>query len=262
MAVSGLGPFDRTPLVAPPTAREPLAEPFLAAPVTLPVPVPLAAPQEPPPEIALAGLPELSAPPGFDALRPLPPPPPAQDESAETVPATPPTPAVDQPGAVRRIEVPGSPLEQAMRALSGGNRSPRFVVGDLGSGSMGSVTEARSLPRSPANTGSNLELLTDTRGVDFQPYLVQVLASVRRNWRVVIPESVRLGQRGRVTIQLAVETSGRISKLVIASSSRFDPLDRAAVAAITASEPFPPLPREFTGEEARLQFNFQYNWQR
>ena len=47
---------------------------------------------------------------------------------------------------------------------------------------------------------------------------------------------------------------------MIASSSRFEPFDRAAVAAITASEPFPPLPDQFTGEEIRVQFDFLYKF--
>jgi outer membrane biosynthesis protein TonB len=36
-------------------------------------------------------------------------------------------------------------------------------------------------------------------------------------------------------------------------------LDRAAVAGISASNPFPPLPAEFRGEQIRLQFTFLYN---
>ena len=34
---------------------------------------------------------------------------------------------------------------------------------------------------------------------------------------------------------------------------------RAAVAGISASNPFPPLPGDFKGNQVRLQFNFAYN---
>ena len=48
-------------------------------------------------------------------------------------------------------------------------------------------------------------------------------------------------------------------KLVIVNHSGTDALDRAAVAGISASNPFPPLPAEFKGAQVRLQFNFTYN---
>ena len=48
---------------------------------------------------------------------------------------------------------------------------------------------------SPGHVGSNLQLLSDPTGVDFKPYLIQVLAKVRRNWLAVIPQSARNGRR-------------------------------------------------------------------
>jgi TonB family protein len=111
----------------------------------------------------------------------------------------------------------------------------------------------------PGQAGSRLELLSDPQGVDFQPYLIRVLAAVRRNWFAVIPESARFGQRGRVVIQFAISREGRVPKLVISLPSGADALDRAAVAGISASNPFPPLPAEFKGEQIRLQLSFLYN---
>ena len=118
------------------------------------------------------------------------------------------------------------------------------------------------IPPSEGNTGSSVKLLTEPEGVDFRPYLIQVLASVRRNWYAVMPTSVNLGRRGRVIIQFAISQDGSVPKLVIAVPSGADALDRAAVAGISASNPFPPLPDEFTGEEIRLQLNFLYNIKR
>jgi TonB family protein len=96
-------------------------------------------------------------------------------------------------------------------------------------------------------------------GVDFWPYLVKVLASVRRNWYAVIPESAKLGRQGRVAIQFAIDRSGSVPKLVIANPSGAEALDRAAVASISASNPFPPLPSNFRGGQIRLQLVFKYN---
>jgi outer membrane biosynthesis protein TonB len=53
-----------------------------------------------------------------------------------------------------------------------------------------------------------------------------------------------------------------VAKLVIVNYSGTDALDRAAVAGISASDPFPPLPSEYKGERVVLQFNFAYNMPR
>ena len=98
-------------------------------------------------------------------------------------------------------------------------------------------------------------------GVDFKPYLIRVLSSVKRNWLAVVPESARLGRRGKVVIQFAISKEGTVPKLVIAVPSGAEALDRAAVAGISASNPFPPLARRVPGSVIRLQLNFLYNLQ-
>jgi len=96
-------------------------------------------------------------------------------------------------------------------------------------------------------------------GVDFTAYLTQILGAVRRNWTAVMPESVRLGRRGQVAIQFSIARDGKVPKLVIASSSGADPLDRAAVAGISASSPFPPLPADVTKPEMNLNVPISYH---
>ena len=54
------------------------------------------------------------------------------------------------------------------------------------------------------------QLLSDTEGVDFTPYLRQILQTVRRNWQTVIPESARLGRRGNVSLVLSIDRNGKI----------------------------------------------------
>jgi TonB family protein len=99
-------------------------------------------------------------------------------------------------------------------------------------------------------------------GVDFRPYLIRVLAAVRRNWFAVMPESARMGMRGKAVIQFAIAKNGSVPKLVIQMPSGSEHLDRAAVAGISASNPFPPLPEEFRGNQIRLQLVFAYNMPR
>jgi len=104
-------------------------------------------------------------------------------------------------------------------------------------------------------------ILSDTRGVDFGPYLIRLLREVRRNWYAVIPESARWGEQGRVVIVFTIMKDGAVplgQPTVVRTSGRSH-LDRPALAAIRASQPFPPLPEEFTGDNIVLQFTFLYN---
>jgi hypothetical protein len=74
------------------------------------------------------------------------------------------------------------------------------AVGDPGASDPLVYGGVRQSP-TPGVPGANVELKSDPMGVDFRPYLMQVLAAVRRNWTAVMPESVKLGLRGRVSIQ-------------------------------------------------------------
>jgi TonB family protein len=154
-----------------------------------------------------------------------------------------------------QISVPNTSVSEAIRVASqgrggGGNQ----VVEDFSTPSpLGGISSR------PTRSRGSVELLSDPTGIDFKPYLIQVLAAVKRNWFAVMPESARFGRRGQVRIQFAISRNGDVPKLVIASSSGFEAFDRAAVAGVSASNPFPPLPREFQGNEVRLQFTFSYN---
>lgn len=160
-----------------------------------------------------------------------------------------------------RLALPRSSVTETAASMARSRPTGGLMVGDGGDG-LGGLGEGINLPPSPGRTGSNLELLSDPQGVDFRPYLIQVLAAVRRNWFAVIPESARIGnQRGRCVVQFSIDRSGKVPKLVISIPSGSQPLDRAAVAGISASHPFPPLPRDFKGEQVRLQFTFSYNMQ-
>ena len=158
------------------------------------------------------------------------------------------------------IPTPSTSVSEMARDLARGRGAGPLVVEDFGP-APGGLESGFPMEPSPGRTGSSLELLSDPRGVDFKPYLIRILASVKRNWTAVIPESAKLGRRGRVVLQFIINRDGSVPKLVIASASGADALDRAAVAGISATNPFPPLPAEFRGDSVRLQFVFLYNMQ-
>jgi TonB family protein len=163
-----------------------------------------------------------------------------------------------KPGGTGRIEAPKSGIEEAMHNAS--RPGPGGVsVGDVGADLDTGIRGTPGQPGASGRQASSLELLSDPMGVDFKPYLIRVLAAVRRNWLAVIPESARFGRRGKTVLQFAVSRSGSVPKLVIVMPSGTDAFDRAAVAGVSASNPFPPLPPEFKGDVIRLQLAFFYN---
>lgn len=105
----------------------------------------------------------------------------------------------------------------------------------------------------------NMQLLSDPQNIDFKPYMLQVLNKVRAQWFAVIPQIARTGRQGIVVLQFSVDRRGGVPKLVIANTSGTVAFDQAAVASVSASNPFPPLPAEYKGTEIRLQLAFSYN---
>lgn len=150
-------------------------------------------------------------------------------------------------------------VDDAVKSMTRGSGIGGPIVGDTGAFESSSVSEMLRQNQSPGRPGSALQLLSDPQGVDFRPYMTQVLAAVKRNWLAVFPESARMGQRGRTVIQFSINRAGQVPKLVIALPAGVQALDRAAVAGVSASIPFPDLPTDFKGSEIRLQLVFTYN---
>lgn len=153
---------------------------------------------------------------------------------------------------------PRATVQDAIRGLSHEPNGVGMVVSDENLG----LTQ-QPLPGvkpSPVRMGSQVELKSDPLGADLKPYLIEVLKIVKRNWLNVIPESARLGtRRGRTIVEFAVNRDGTLAKVVISDYSGSDPLDRAAVAGLSMSNPLPPLPREYRGLQVRLAMSFNYN---
>ena len=142
------------------------------------------------------------------------------------------------------IKLPGTPLDEIARAGRPGGAGGMVISPD-------GASDATALRQ--------MQLLSDPQGVDFKPYLLQILARVRKNWMAVVPDSARMGRQGLVLVQFSIDRSGGVPKLVIASPSGTPAFDRAAVAGMSASNPFPPLPAAYKGDQIRLQMAFSYN---
>jgi len=195
------------------------------------------------------------------------PPAPAAGQNPAPQPSAPPPPAPNQ-NQTAKLQTPPALTPQA--AFGGGAMSPRSAIeqaarataanrGGYGgdSGDYGALGQGRR----PTATMGPLEVLTDTMGVDFGPYLQRVLHDVRVNWYNLIPESARapIMKKGKVTIEFAILKNGTVAGMTLVSTSGDVALDRGAWGGITASNPFPPLPNEFGGQYLGLRFAFYYN---
>jgi TonB family protein len=233
-------------------------------PVSKPVPAPAPPPVIEAPKIQIAAAKMPDAPPSIappaipNGTTPQAPPPPASSKPKIAFENVAPPPPVKVTGPVDpRLLMHVAPPEYTAPTNSRPSGGGGMSVGDTGDDL--SLLPGINQPQTKGRMGSNLQLLSDANGFDFKPYLLQILAAVRRNWMAVIPESAKMGRRGTVLIQFIIDRRGGVPKLVIASSSGTEAFDRAAVAGVSASNPFPPLPPEFKGDQIRLQLAFAYN---
>ena len=112
-----------------------------------------------------------------------------------------------------------------------------------------------------ADLRSQVDVLTDTRGVDFAPYFKQVLPMIKRSWISLIPEEARAPQnlQGETVIRVTISPDGKISTMHLDESSHQIKLDHAAWGAITSAGQLLPLPTEFSGPNLELRVHFKVN---
>jgi TonB family protein len=228
---------------------------------TPPVPTPAPAPEKPVRELPSSPVPQphAVAPPEAAPSSPAPkmetPRPGLKLENPET-PLPRPNLQLPQKSASKSIQ---DSLREASRNPTGGGRAGG-VIGPMPKSSP-SQGGGGGAGQGAGTYGNGYEILTPTEGVDFSDYMARVVASVRRNWYAVMPESAQLGDRGRVALQFRIMRDGSVptGEPVRLLGSGKEPLDRAAVSAIRSSNPFEPLPSAFSGPYIELRFYFLYN---
>jgi TonB family protein len=189
-------------------------------------------------------------------------------EAQAQPPQQPPQPKPAEPTSTAKLQVPQiqqpqrSPFDQRPRsaeqainqaAQQAASSRSRYGTGDEGDLGLGQ--------RQPSARVGPYEITSDTMGVDFGPYMQRVLHDVKQNWYAVIPESAQapILKKGKVTIEFVILKNGQIAGMRYIFPSGDVALDRAAYGGITASNPFPPLPKEFAGQYLGLRFTFFYN---
>jgi outer membrane biosynthesis protein TonB len=113
---------------------------------------------------------------------------------------------------------------------------------------------------SPLNMGG-VEVLSDTQGVDFNPYLRRLLADIYRNWLPLIPEEAKppLSKQGETLVRFTILPDGRIGGMWLDGSTHDDAINRSAWGSITSEGQFPPLPSQFHGPNLELRIHYFVN---
>jgi TonB family protein len=139
----------------------------------------------------------------------------------------------------------------------------RVLVEAIMLGVCSPIVLGQEKPQTPPKLqlGNSLQIVSPTRGADFSGYGRELLASIKRNWIALLPDSVKSGQTGIVAVLVQVCADGTLlnpDPKIVRSSNR-DALDAAAVAALRASAPFPHFPSGFEGATIELRIAFFYN---
>ena len=253
------------------TPRPLLKSPSPPAPA--PKKVPAAAPppqiQKAEPKLVIVEPPKMEAPapPQPEQLARLtspvsPPPAPAQPPKLQLENAiTPPPATAPQGNPQARIAMPNNSIDASIRDITRGTVPTTQSVEDVGEVSTSNGFGV-NLPPSAGRQQSSMELASDPMGADFRPYMRQILQTIKRNWLAVYPEAARQGTRGEVVLLFRIVKDGTVAKVSFSTESGAKALDQAAVAAISASNPLLPLPKEFKGNQIVLRMTFKYNMQR
>ncbi len=116
----------------------------------------------------------------------------------------------------------------------------------------------------PKLSEGGVEILSDTQGVDFKPWLKRWHKETEKTWKPLIPSDVNPPEllKGMLVIRFKVLPNGRLMdrSLVLEGRSGDTALDKAAWFALTGSN-YPPLPKVFRGPYLEMRAIFLYNMQ-
>ncbi len=159
-----------------------------------------------------------------------------------------PRPAPTKPNFGNQSMSAGDAIRQAAEAAAQ-NRG-------LGGGNYG-----QGLPVEHQGLNTGVDILSDTMGVDFNPYLRRILHDIYVTWLPLIPEEARppLNKSGETLIRFSILPDGRIGGMRLDGSTQDQALDRAAWGSITGVGQFPPLPKEFHGPNLELRIHYLVN---
>lgn len=120
-------------------------------------------------------------------------------------------------------------------------------------------------PNGPANRrgmGTGVDILSDTQGVDFNPYLQKIIREIYETWLPLIPEEARppLNKQGEALIRFTIMPDGTIgANMSLDGSTHDDAINKSCWGSITGVGQFPPLPKQFHGPNLELRIHYLVN---
>jgi TonB family protein len=140
---------------------------------------------------------------------------------------------IDWRNAIREVKGP----------MGGGGGGPDF--GEPGGGERGNAEQG--------------PISFETSWYDWGPYAQSMVSKIRVNWYANMPQLIRTGIGGVVTIRFTIQRDGRITDITLLKTSGHPPYDFAARKAIELSSPLQPLPADFPNRDERVTAMFYYN---
>lgn len=99
----------------------------------------------------------------------------------------------------------------------------------------------------------------ETQWYDWGDYAQSMVSRIRVNWYSNMPQIIRTGIQGVVTIRFTIHRDGHLTGVEIIKGSGVPPYDYAARKAIELSSPLNPLPKDFPNPTERVTAMFFYN---
>jgi TonB family protein len=99
----------------------------------------------------------------------------------------------------------------------------------------------------------------DTQGFPWGDYARRVRIIIQNHWEDRLPLAFRGGVKGYACLHFVIQKDGTISDIQVERPSSVPPFTRAAVDAVRASSPLPPLPRDFPEDREGSSWCFFYN---
>lgn len=105
------------------------------------------------------------------------------------------------------------------------------------------------------------QILSDTMGVDFTPYVGQLRSRIYPAWVRNIPDVARepMLKQGTAIFEFSIFKDGRVAGLKLTQSSGDKSMDLAPQMAIISVAPLPQLPVAFRGDYLQIRCRFIYN---
>jgi outer membrane biosynthesis protein TonB len=158
-----------------------------------------------------------------------------------------PRPAPTRPNFGNQNQSAGDIIRQATQGVA----QNRGGGGDFGA----------NIPVAHQGLNTGVDVLSDTMGVNFEPYLKKIIREIYNTWLPLIPEEARppLNKSGETQIRFIILPNGKIGGMVLEGSTHDDAINRAAWGSITGVGQFPPLPGEFHGPDLELRIHYLVN---